>query len=158
MFNRFIKIIFTYFIIIFSYVNYSQSQDLTKQEAIEKIIYFKGVVGESHYYEPSEITFYTGKLYKLILKNVSDSKHYFSSSFFSNSIFTRKIQINTDGKKLAEIKGIINEVEVWPNHQIEWWFIPIKTGRFEDLFCKVEDLKSGVRHSQMGMRGTIIIR
>ena len=82
MFNRFIKIIFTYFIIIFSYVNYSQSQDLTKQEAIEKIIYFKGVVGESHYYEPSEITFYTGKLYKLILKNVSDSKHYFSSSFF----------------------------------------------------------------------------
>ena len=158
MFNRFIKIIFTYFIIIFSYVNYSQSQDLTKQEAIEKIIYFKGVEGESHYYEPSEITFYTGKLYKLILKIVSDSKHYFSSSSFSKSIFTRKIQINTDGKKLAEIKGIINEVEVWPNHQIEWWFVPIKTGRFEDLFCKVEDLKSGVRHSQMGMRGTIIIR
>ena len=158
MFNRFIKIIFTYFIIIFSYVNYSQSQDLTKQEAIEKIIYFKGVVGESHYYEPSEIIFYTGKLYKLILKNVSNSKHYFSSNSFSNSIFTRKIQINTDGKKLAEIKGIINEVEVWPNHQIEWWFVPIKTGRFEDLFCKVEDLKSGVRHSQMGMRGTIIIR
>ena len=158
MFNRFIKIIFTYFIIIFSYVNYSQSQDLTKQEAIEKIIYFKGVVGESHYYEPSEITFYTGKLYKLILKNVSDSKHYFSSSSFSNSIFTRKIQINTDGKKLSEIKGIINEVEVWPNHQIEWWFIPIKTGRFEDLFCKVEDLKSGVQHSKMGMRGIIIIK
>ena len=158
MFNCFIKIIFTYFIISFSYVNYSQSQDLTKQEAIEKIIYFKGVVGESHYYEPSEITFYTGKLYKLILKNVSDSKHYFSSSSFSNSIFTRKIQINTDGKKLSEIKGIINEVEVWPNHQIEWWFIPIKTGRFEDLLCKVEDLKTGVQHSKMGMRGIIIIK
>ena len=158
MFNRFIKIIFTYFIISFSYVNYSQSQDLTKQEAIEKIIYFKGVVGESHYYEPSEITFYTGKLYKLILKNVSNSKHYFSSNSFSNSIFTRKIQINTDGKKLAEIKGIINEVEVWPNHQIEWWFIPIKTGRFEDLLCKVEDLKTGVQHSKMGMRGIIIIK
>ena len=82
MFNRFIKIIFTYFIISFSYVNYSQSQDLTKQEVIEKIIYFKGVEGESHYYEPSEIIFYTGKLYKLILKNVSNSKHYFSSNSF----------------------------------------------------------------------------
>ena len=158
MFNRFIKIIFTYFIISFSYVNYSQSQDLTKQEVIEKIIYFKGVEGESHYYEPSEIIFYTGKLYKLILKNVSDSKHYFSSSFFSNSIFTRKIQINTDGKKLAEIKGIINEVEVWPNHQIEWWFVPVKTGVFEDLFCKVEDEESNLQHSDMGMRGTIIIK
>ena len=50
-------------------------------------------------------------------------------------------------KKLAEIKGIINEVEVWPNHEIEWWFVPIKTGRFEDLFCKVEDMKNGLRLS-----------
>ena len=82
--------------------------------------------------------------YKLILKNISDSKHYFSSNSFSKSIFTRKIQINSNGKKLAEIKGVINEVEVWPNHQIEWWLVPIKTGRFEDLFCKVEDMKNAI--------------
>ena len=40
---------------------------------------------------------------------------------------------------------MINEVEVWPNHQIEWWFVPIKTGRLEDLFCKVKDMKSGLK-------------
>ena len=156
--SQIINIIFTCLVISLSFVNYVHSQDLTKQEPIEKVILFKGVTGEAHYYEPSELTFYTGKLYKLILKNISDSKHYFSSNSFSNSIFTRKIQINSNGKKLAEIKGIINEVEVWPNYQIEWWFVPIKTGRFEDLFCKVEDEKSGFQHSKMGMQGTIIIK
>ena len=158
MCNRFIKIIFTYCIISFSLLNYVESKDLTRQVPIDKIVYFKGVSGESHYYEPSELIFYTGKLYRLILKNVSDSKHYFSSSSFSKSIFTRKIQVNFDNKKLAEIKGIINEVEVWPNHQIEWWFVPIKTGRFEDLFCKVEDMKNGLKHSEMGMQGVILIK
>ena len=158
MCNRFIKIIFTYCIISFSLLNYVESKDLTRQVPIDKIVYFKGLSGESHYYEPSELIFYTGKLYRLILKNVSDSKHYFSSSSFSKSIFTRKIQVNFDNKKLAEIKGIINEVEVWPNHQIEWWFVPIKTGRFEDLFCKVEDMKNGLMHSEMGMQGVILIK
>jgi uncharacterized cupredoxin-like copper-binding protein len=155
--SRFINIIFTCLVISLSFVAYAHSQDLTKQEPIEKVILFKGVTGESHYYEPSELIFYTGKLYKLILKNISDSKHYFTSNSFSKSIFTRKIQINSNGKKLAEIKGVINEVEVWPNHQIEWWLVPIKTGRFEDLFCKVEDMKNGLKHSEMGMQGLIII-
>ena len=158
MFNSFIEIIFTFFIISFSLTSYLKANDLTKQDPIVKTIYFKGVSGESHYYEPNELTFYTGKLYRLILKNVSDSKHYFSSSSFTKSIFTRKIQVNFDNKKLAEIKGIINEVEVWPNHEIEWWFVPIKTGRFEDLFCKVEDMKNGLRHSEMGMKGIILIK
>ena len=157
MCNRFIKIIFTYCIISFSLLNYVESKDLTRQVPIDKIVYFKGVSGESHYYEPSELIFYTGKLYRLILKNVSDSKHYFSSSSFSKSIFTRKIQVNFDNKKLAEIKGIINEVEVWPNHQIEWWFVPIKTGEFEDLFCNIRDKKTKKTHKEMGMIGKIII-
>ena len=158
MFVYFYKTIFTYFIIILIYINFSVSQDLTRQDPIEKIVYFKGVSGESHYYEPSELIFETGELYKLKLINNSDSKHYFSSSSFSKSIFTRKIQVNFKSKKLAEVKGIINEVEVWPNHEIEWWFVPIKTGRFEDLYCRVEDMKNGLKHSEMGMQGVIIIK
>ena len=145
------------FIIIFGCTKSAVSQDLTKQEPIEKIIYFKGKIGESHYYEPNKLILYTGKLYKLKLKNISNSKHYFSSSSFSKAIFTRKIQINSNGKKIAEVKGVINEIEVWPNHQIEWWFVPIKTGYFEDLYCKVLDSKSKLKHSEMGMRGIIII-
>ena len=34
--------------------------------------------------------------------------------------------------------GIINEVEVWPNESLEWWFVPVKTGVFLDLACTLE--------------------
>ena len=134
------------------------SQDLTRQQPIEKIVYLKGKNGESHYFEPQEIIFTTGNLYKLTIRNLSDSKHYFSSNSFSKAIFTRKIQININKYKLAEIKGIINEVEVWPGHEIEWWFVPIKTGKFDDLNCRVRDIKTKLKHSEMGMQGTIIIK
>ena len=135
----------------------SHSTDLTRQKEIEKIILLKGDQGRMHFYEPNELVFKTGKLYKLIIKNDSDSKHYFSSTSFAQSIFTRKIQISIEDKKIAEVKGIINNIEVWPNHQLEWWFVPIKTGVFKDLHCNVKDTKSDLSHSKMGMVGTIII-
>ena len=91
------------------------------------------------------------------LKNVSDVKHYFSSSSFSKAIYTRKVQIKINGEKVSEVKGIIDAIEVWPNHEVEWWLVPIKTGYFKDLFCKVLDKKSGLKHSEMGMQGVIII-
>jgi len=134
------------------------SQDLTRQSPTTKIVYLKGNIGATHYFEPQEIVFTTGKLYKLTIKNVSDSKHYFSSNSFSKAIFTRKIQISSNNYKLAEIKGIINEIEVWPGHEVEWWFVPIKTGKFDDLNCRVKDRKTNLKHSDMGMQGTIIIK
>ena len=135
----------------------SHSADLTRQKEIEKIVLLKGEQGKIHFYEPNEIVFNTGKLYKLIIKNESDSKHYFTSTLFAKSIFTRKVQLSLNNKKVAEIKGIINNVEVWPNHQLEWWFVPIKTGVFKDLYCNVKDTKTNLSHANMGMTGTIII-
>ena len=146
------------FIILLVNISYcSYSADLTRQKEIEKIILLKGEQGRNHFYEPNELVFKTGKLYKLIIKNDSDSKHYFSSTSFARSIFTRKIQISIEDKKIAEVKGIINNIEVWPNHQLEWWFVPIKTGVFKDLHCNVKDTKTDLSHSKMGMVGTIII-
>ena len=140
-------------------INYSVfNMDLTRQTPIEKSIYLKGELGVEHFYLPNELIFDTGKLYKLIIKNESDSKHYFGSVMFSKSIFTRKIQLIKNSKKIAEVKGIINEIELWPNETLEWWFVPIKTGIFEDLQCKVEDIESKLNHSEMGMVGTIIIK
>ena len=46
---------------------------------------------------------------------------------------------------------------VFPGNTIEWWFVPIKTGEFNDLYCGIKDKKTGVFHSEMGMMGTIII-
>ena len=133
------------------------SKDLTKQDPIEKVINLSGVVGEQHFFDPSSLYFKTGNLYKLVIKNNSDSKHYFSSSNFANSIFTRKIQVNIKGNKISEVKGFIREIEVWPNQEIEWWFVPVKAGEFTDLLCKVKDKISGSLHSDMGMVGKITI-
>ena len=145
-------------ILIIFFTNLSFSIDLTRQTPIEKTVFLKGQIGLNHFYEPSELIFYTGKLYKLIIKNVSDSKHYFGSDLFAKSIFTRKIQLTKNTNKVAEIKGIINEVEVWPNEALEWWFVPIKTGVFLDLKCNVKDKETQLIHSEMGMKGKIIIK
>ena len=152
----FINYIF-FLILLSNFSYYSQSNDLTRQKEIEKIVLLKGEKGKIHFYDPNELVFKTGKLYKLIIKNESDSKHYFTSTLFAKSIFTRKVQVSFNNKKVAEIKGIINNVEVWPNHQLEWWFVPIKTGVFKDLYCNVKDTKTNLSHANMGMTGTIII-
>ena len=154
------KIAFLYLFILFLVFNFSKSfskGDLTRQKAIEVEVNLKGEIGKVHFFEPSTLKFETGKLYKLKIKNLSDSKHYFTSEMFSNSIFTRKIQINKNNSKVAEVKGIIKEVEVFPRNIVEWWFVPLKTGTFDDLFCKVFDKKSRKTHKEMGMVGTIII-
>ena len=148
-------------VILFFYIldiNQANSKgDLTRQHPIEVEVLLKGLSGNAHYYEPSELTFKTGNLYILKIKNVSDSKHYFSSTNFANSIFTRKIQLIKNDKKIAEIKGIINEIEVFPNNLLEWWFVPIKTGQFNDLNCHIKDSTTGKTHSEMGMVGRIVI-
>ena len=151
---------FLFSLIILTLFTMSKSNgkgDLTRQKPISIEVLLKGRSGEFHYYEPSLLKFETGKLYKLKLKNLSDSKHYFTSKEFADSIFTRKIQVNKDKEKIAEIKGDILEVEIFPNNTLEWWFVPIKTGVFDDLNCKVIDNKINKSHAEMGMRGKIII-
>tara|TARA_B100000287_G_scaffold298907_1_gene282111 strand:+ start:639 stop:1112 length:474 start_codon:yes stop_codon:yes gene_type:complete len=154
------KIAFLYLFILFLVFNFNKSfskGDLTRQKAIEVEVNLKGEIGKVHFFEPSTLKFETGKLYMLKIKNLSDSKHYFTSEKFSNSIFTRKIQINKNNSKVAEVKGIIKEVEVFPHNIVEWWFVPLKTGEFNDLFCKIKDKITLKTHEEMGMKGKIII-
>ena len=151
----FLSLFISFFLFNF---NYSFSKgDLTRQKAIEVEVNLKGETGKVHFFEPSILKFETGKLYKLKLINLSDSKHYFTSEKFSNSIFTRKIQINKNNSMVAEVKGIIKEIEVFPDNIVEWWFIPLQTGEFDDLFCKIKDKITQKTHEEMGMKGKIII-
>jgi uncharacterized cupredoxin-like copper-binding protein len=113
-----------------------------------------------HVFEPRELRFETGKLYKLILRNQSNAPHYFTSHAFSQMIFTRKVQVTQmrDGKSvtLAEFKGAIREVEVYPGHSAEWWFVPVATGRVTDLRCGIVGT-DGKSHADHGMTGEIVI-
>lgn len=126
--------------------------DLSRQDPVEVTVELGTEVGEMQF-TPSDLTFETGKLYKMVLVNNSPHKHYFSSDKFVQSIFTRKVQTYTaDGEETAEIKGHIREVEVFSGHTAEWWFVPIQTGTFKDLKCTVDG------HEEAGMVGTITIK
>lgn len=130
--------------------------DLTRQDPIE-IVVSLGTKDGQHVFVPNKLTFETGKLYKLILVNPSADKHYFSSPGLVRKIFTRKVQVFIGDKRTAEIKGIINEIEVFPGGKSEWWFVPVATGVIKDLHCHVKT-KDGPTHEDMGMTGEITIK
>ncbi|MGL1958386.1 MAG: hypothetical protein OCD00_13825 [Colwellia sp.] len=137
---------------LLSSFNVCAKGDLTKQTPIE----IKVILGDKNnamMFSPSTIEFETGKLYKLILENQGPVKHYFSSDGLSQSVLTRKIQVNdASGTAIAEIKGTIREIEVYPGFQAQWWFVPVKAGTFNDLRCSIKG------HAEAGMTGTIIIK
>ena len=132
--------------------------DLSRQEPIEVTVEL-GKPGQ-HAFAPNKLRFETGKLYKLVLRNQSNDAHYFTSHNFSQMIFTRKVQVTQqrDGKTvtLAEFKGAIREIEVYPGHSAEWWFVPVAAGRVADLRCGIV-AKDGKTHAQLGMTGEIVI-
>ena len=132
--------------------------DLSRQNPIEVTVEL-GKPGQ-HAFVPSQLRFETGKLYKLILRNPSEDPHYFTSDAFTQMIFTRKVQVTQqrDGKSvtLAEFKGAIREIEVYPGHAAEWWFVPVAAGRARDLRCGIVG-KDNKSHAEHGMIGEIVI-
>ena len=132
--------------------------DLSRQTPIEVTVDL-GSPGK-HEFGPKQLKFETGKLYKLILRNTSSDPHYFTSHAFSQMVFTRKAQVTQqqNGKSvtLAEFKGAIREIEVYPGHAAEWWFVPVAAGRVTDLRCGIVG-KDGKSHAAHGMVGEIVI-
>ena len=151
------KIIFAIFVsflttIVISPFSIQASGDLTKQAPIELRIQL-GDEKDSLVFVPKTFQLKTGNLYRLLLVNTSPQKHYFSSDEMSRAVFTRKVQINgSDGNPIAEVKGTIREIEVYPQGTAEWWFVPVKAGTFTDLKCTI----SG--HAERGMVGTVVIK
>src|SRR5262245_53167048 len=132
--------------------------DLSRQEPVEITVEL-GKPGQ-HSFMPNKLRFETGKLYKLILRNPSSDPHYFTSHTFTQLIYTRKVQVvqNRDGKTttLAEFKGAIREIEVYPGQTAEWWFVPVAAGRAADLRCGIVGA-DGKSHADHGMLGEIVI-
>ncbi len=134
--------------------------DLSKQKPIVVRVDLGKDGADKHKYYPDRLTFETGKLYKLVLHNPSNSKHYFTSLGLASKIYTRKVQVMDDigpgAKAIAEIKGAIREIEVLPGGTTEWWFVPVATGVITDLNCHIKD-KDGKTHGEKGMTGKITI-
>jgi uncharacterized cupredoxin-like copper-binding protein len=126
--------------------------DLTAQTPIEVKIQLGNKENALRFF-PDKIELETGKLYKVVLHNPSTLAHYFSSEGLSRAVFTRKVQVlGADGKTIAEVKGTILEIEVYPGGTAEWWFVPVKAVTLNDLKCTVKG------HAEGGMIGTITIK
>lgn len=101
---------------------------------------------EEYKFIPDKMIFRIGIPYKLVLKNNGKEKHYYTAQDFFKSIALRKVQTK-DGEVKA---NYLTAVEVYPNKEIEIYFVPIKEGNFE-LTCTIEG------HSEKGMVGKIIV-
>ena len=118
----------------------------------ETIVIEMGTVGQGMYFKPNHLDLETGKAYKLVLRNVDTVKHEVEVPEFTEKVFTRKVEVKDhDGKMLAEIKGAIREVEVGPGGEVEWYVVPIQTGKNLEMECALPG------HKQAGMHGTITI-
>jgi uncharacterized cupredoxin-like copper-binding protein len=133
--------------------------DLSKQKPITVRLDLGKDGVKKHKYYPDKLSFETGKLYRLVIHNPSDSKHYFTSLGFASKVFTRKVQVMDDlgagAKTIGEIKGAVREVEVYPGGTTEWWFVPVATGTAK-MGCNIKE-KDGKTHEKKGMKGTVTI-
>ena len=126
--------------------------DMTAQKPIEVYVSLGDRQNQLRFY-PDTLQFETGKLYKLVIKNPSKQKHYFTAEGLARSVFTRKVEIvAADSKTVAEVKGSVNEIEVYPGGVAEWWFVPVKTLTASSLHCTIKG------HTEAGMTGTITIQ
>jgi len=134
--------------------------DLSKQDPITVRVDLGKDGVDDHKFYPDKLNFETGKLYRLLLHNPSNSKHYFTSLGLASKVWTRKVQVMDDigpgAKQIGEIKGAIREIEVYPGGTTEWWFVPVATGTITDLSCSIKD-KDGKTHADSGMTGVITI-
>jgi uncharacterized cupredoxin-like copper-binding protein len=133
--------------------------DLSRQTPIEVTVTLG--TPDHHRFEPAQLRFRTGQLYRLVLRNLSQVPHYFTSEGLAASVWTRKAQVmgrNAAGQPivLAEIKGALREIEVYPGQTAEWWFVPVQAGRFTDLRCDIR-AADGRTHAEHGMRGEVVI-
>ena len=133
--------------------------NLAKQKPIQVRLDLGKDGVDKHRYYPDKLTFETGKLYKLVIHNPSNSKHYFTSLGLAGKVYTRKVQVMDDlgvgAKAIGEIKGAIREIEVYPGGTAEWFFVPVATGSVE-MRCGIKD-QDDKTHAEKGMHGTITI-
>ena len=119
--------------------------DLSRLKPIEVKVSIGNALGK-HGFFPNKLSFETGKLYRLSIKNPSNKAHYFTSLKFASAVWTRKVQ-----HAAMEVKGAISEIEVFPGHSADWYFVPVQAGTFK-LICK----KKG--HEKAGGVAEIVVK
>ena len=119
--------------------------DLSRQTAVQLKV-LVGAADNEFTFAPKVWSLETGKLYKVTLVNQGKVKHEWVAPEFTQTVWTRKVQVGG-----VEVKGVINEIELEPGTQAEWYFVPIRTGEFE-MGCEIQG------HREAGMIGQIVVK
>jgi uncharacterized cupredoxin-like copper-binding protein len=125
--------------------------DMSRAAATEIVIEM-GKTDIAHmFFNPKHVELETGKAYKLVFRNIDKEKHEFAAPEFVSKVFTRKVEVlAADGTMIAEV-GAVNEVEVAGGGTVEWFIVPIQTGKDIPVECALEG------HKEAGMVGTFTI-
>mgnify|MGYP003959037595 FL=1 len=111
-------------------------------------------------FHPDGLIFEKGKRYTLVIENPSNETHEFDSPGLVAA--ARSSQVNVlDGYggtalPVAIVVGSPDELVVSPGGTVEWTFVPVKAGSYE-MICDVLD-QNNKTHTELGMKGTIIVR
>lgn len=125
--------------------------DLSRQDPVRVSLTVGSVDGQPKF-TPDRLTFETGKLHVLRIDNPGEKAYYFGSQGMADAVYTRKVSVlDASGNALGEVYGPVRRVEVRPKGVVEWWFVPVRTGTFDDGM-------STRAHADAGMRATIEIR
>jgi uncharacterized cupredoxin-like copper-binding protein len=125
--------------------------DLGRQEPVVVTLQL-GDSGGAHRFTPDALTLETGKLYALRLHNAGSQPYYFRSNALADAVYTRKVVArDAAGNMVAEVYGAVRRVEIAAGQVAEWWFVPIRTGRFDDVI-------STPALRDAGMRATIEVK
>lgn len=126
--------------------------DLSRADPAEIVIEMGQVDAKHMYFKPNHIDLETGKAYKLVFKNTDKIKHEFESPELVGRVFTRKVEVlGADGKMIAEVHGNVTEIEVAGGGTVEWFIVPVQTGKDIPVDCAIEG------HKEAGMVGTVTI-
>ena len=120
--------------------------DLTQQEPKRVSIELSNAAGDK-VFTPNQLNFETGTLTILTIQNNSEKSYYFGSNGFADSVYTRKLVVLAADKKqpLAEIYGPVRRIELYPGQTLEWWFVPVRTGKFDDLMSRKSEAAAGMK-------------
>jgi uncharacterized cupredoxin-like copper-binding protein len=125
--------------------------DLTKQDPTPVALTLGTPEGQ-HRFTPDALSFETGTLYALRLHNAGKNPYYFGSQGLADAVYSRKVVVlGPDGSILAEVYGPVRRMELKPGATVEWWFLPVRTGRFDDVM-------STRSHTEAGMRAVFEVR
>ena len=126
--------------------------DLSKADPAEIVIEMGALNPKAMYFKPDHFELETGKAYKIVFKNTDKVKHEFASPELVGRVFTRKVEVlGKNGEMIAEIKGNVTEIEVAGGGTVEWFIVPVQTGKDIPVECAIEG------HKEAGMVGTVTI-